>query len=165
MADIYNHIATLMGSFHATKVLDIGAGNGKLGLTLRKQGYSGAYRGVDRNPKAIQKMQAKGLDTEEGDLKWLGYRRYTWAAVVMQDVLEELDNIALLTDAISIARDWFVLTTKANLLDCISPLPQRGLSFHIDDLLSMAYICKFRLYDYHQVDNTSVLIFRRRSRR
>lgn len=165
MPDIYDHIATLLKGYEVSRVLDVGAGTGTLGLYLREYGFCGVYRGFDKDPKACQAMELHGFQVEEGDLKWLDYHKYTWDAVVMQDVIEHLENISLLMNAIAIAKRYFVLTTEINIIDSITPLPFDTRYFHIDDLISIAAACSFHLKDYQRVGNHSVLIYKRRLKR
>lgn len=162
MSDIYDHIATLLKEYETTRVLDLGAGTGTLGLYMREYGFCGTYKGIDKDPVACKTMELHGFQVEEGDLKWLDYRKYTWDAVVMQDVIDELENISLITTAISFAKRYFILTTETTIIDSITPLPFDKRYFHIDDLINLARVCKFYLKDYQRIGNHSVLIFKRK---
>lgn len=159
MGDIYDHLATLLKGYGVKKVLDLGAGDGTLGLYLREYGYDGLYKGVDKDRKACAKMELKGVNYELADLKWIDYRKNSWGAVVMQDVLEHLENISILANAISVANSYFILTTEAALIDSITPAPHPPMHFCIDDILNMALMNKFHLHDYHRLDNHSIMVF------
>ena len=162
--DIYDYLATFIKQLGINKILDVGAGEGTLGLYLREYEFDGHYFGIDKDPAMCAKMELQGLKCEEGDLKWLDIRKNTWSAVVVKDVLEHLDTPAVLTSAILTANRYFILVTEALLIDSLSPAP-KDQYFCIDELLNVARTCNFRLHDYHKLGKHSVLVFMRKGKR
>ena len=165
MDDIYDYLAAYIQDLDVNnKVLDVGAGEGVLGLYLREYEFKGRYLGIDKNPTMCKQMEKNGLRCEEGDLRWLDIRKNSWSVVVVKDVLEHLDNPTLLTQAILTASRYFILVTEALLIDSLMP-PPKELHFCIDDLLKVAQGCKFNLHDYHRLGNHSILVFMRKRRK
>ncbi len=162
MADIYDRMVEHLYAHNARRIFDIGAGNGNLGLRLRKAKYNGQYVGLDRDPCAVERMVKKKLDGQEGDLRWYDGYKFYWDTVTIQDALEEFAVPDLLAKAFSLSRRLLVLATRAEVYDCLYRPAPDVTSFSIDTLIATAQSCSFGLTRYEQYQNHSILIFTRR---
>lgn len=161
MTDVYDVIVQQLRVNRCTRIFDVGCGTGILPLRLIQSGLCvQQYKGLDRNPKSIEVLSKNGFDGQEGDLKWYDGMKFFWDTVVMKDVLEEMESIALTKEAILRARRVFLLATTAPLHDSLTT---EGYS--IDDVLALARNCSFQLNHFEQVGIHSVLVFTRKFKR
>lgn len=164
MPDIYDVICNQLFAHQATKIFDVGCGNGKLGLRLKKLKFNGVYKGLDRDPCAIEALSKRKLQGEEGDLRWYDGMKFYWDTIVVKDALEEFYSPTLLVKAFSMSRRLFILATRAPVYDCLmSPVLDKP-SFKIDDLLFTAQSCSFGLAHFEQFGDHSVMVFLRRKK-
>jgi SAM-dependent methyltransferase len=165
VTDVYERIVEHLRAHAATKVFDIGCGTGELGIRLRNNGFFGPYKGLDRDAKAIEALHNNGFAGDEGDLCWYDGNKFAWDTVVCKDMLEELEALSLLSDAILMARRVFILATQATLYDSLSPAPTDAISFNIDDILGIARTCNFQLHHFEQIETHNLIVFTRRRKR
>jgi len=160
MIDIYDVIVQQLRVNRCTRIFDVGCGTGILPLRLAQSGLCVTYKGLDRNPKAIEVLSKNGFDGQEGDLKWYDGMKFFWDTVVMKDVLEEMDSFVLMSEAILRARRVFLLATTAPLHDSLT-----SEGYSIDAVLTLARDCSFQLNHFEQVGIHSVLVFTRKFKR
>jgi SAM-dependent methyltransferase len=108
---VYEKLVETILRLSPTRVLDVGCNTGRLGNLLKAAGYAGAYKGVDSNPQAVAVAQERGLDVEEGNLRWWDIRKNTQHLVVMKDVLEHLETPSLLANVLNVGREWVIISS------------------------------------------------------
>lgn len=161
MADVYDTIVKQLQVQKSTRIFDIGCGTGTLGLRMMQSGMCWQYKGLDRNPQAIEILLQHGLQGQEGDLRWYDGMKFYWDTVVFNDILEGSNAFSLMEKAILLARRVFILATRATLYDSLFT-PVGNPCYNVDDVLTLARQCSFQLAHYEQVDVHSVLVFTRK---
>ena len=101
----YTKIAERIVARDMLRVLDVGCGEGKLGLALRRLKYQGEYFGIDCDQIAVDRLREHGLEGERSDVRWWDVKPNTQYCIVAKDV--PLDN-GLLVHTIRLARCYFI---------------------------------------------------------
>lgn len=108
---VYEGIAKLVVSKEAKRVFDFGCNFGRLEYFLRKAGFTGSYKGYDANPRAVELGQSRGLDIEEGAIRWMNIHGWSLELTVMKDMLEHQKDLSAFQKVLGFTRRWCIVSS------------------------------------------------------
>lgn len=149
-APTYVAIATEILSRKFAMVVDVGCNVAALNEFLARRSYRGGYAGIDFNPHAVESVGRRGIAISEGSLRHLAIADAAMECVVVKDVLEHLESLEPLREALRVAAkaaivSFFIPPTGEPADIQKTELGYYHNRYNEDDLLLLAASCGFRL--------------------